>query len=276
MKPPSLLRHLSTYAGIVSNFEHYYKASTYVTSSHRRPANNSRFSARAHRVRATKENPTDRLYNAMARSLHVDPSLRKSLEPRTSVIQQFVGDRFPLDFHQCLAILCGPSSGEIKFTKQRPDGNILEPEETRMGQDRVRKLGQAFFDYQCLHLAIYSDLLYLHTPDSMLRRTQRLLANSTSLVLEFMSLNALDLAVIPYKGLRRNYTPKQALFHRQKIRQQSTEASFYTLLGVLIVKFGSQTIRDEFWDSKVFGSGTGLLKIALNRPGAAHLRNRDH
>lgn len=222
-------------------------------------------------------------------NLH-DPEFQTLLHPRTNHIQSFIGDRFPLLFEELTCTVCGlanmtflparntettasASNSDITESLNPPLNSPSKPLDhvspfarVLVQQDTLREVGKRYFVMQAQASTTFADTSHLATHHRELELSLMVLNNSDGLVCDFMKLNSLYDVVIPYRGVHSagSVPFDQAKEFRAIIRDQTCVGSFYTLLGLLLSKFGSELVREHFWNTRVLDPNTGIIKIATD------------
>lgn len=200
-------------------------------------------------------------YQSVLEELYNNPDFEEILQARTDRVQAFVGKRLPLEFPELLSILCGLSNINIK-TSPLPAGSLFGDVYTQ--QDALRQLGSRFFDFHCANSFMFSDIQYLSSPIEELEQGMAMFNDKERLISELMNSSELSECVIPCRGVHsagliKHRTPG----FRSRIKTKSCVASFYSMLGILVRKFGSDTVLKEFWHPKILHPTQGLLHLAL-------------
>lgn len=228
-------------------------------------------------------------------NLH-EPEFQALMQSRTNHIQNFVGEKFPLLFEELVCTVCGLANMSVLLARSTTSQNLLESlyplvadsaEPDSLGselvnpkvldpgspfarvltqQDTLREVGKRFFVMQAQASTTFADSGHLATHHRELELSLMVLNNSDSLVCDFMKLNSLYDVVVPYRGAHSagGVSGEQAKEFRAIIRDQTCVGSFYTLLGLLLSKFGSVLVREDFWNNRVLDANTGIVKIATD------------
>lgn len=214
-------------------------------------------------------------------NLH-DPEFQDLLRARTSHLQSFLGEEFSLLFEELACTVCGlanmsilPARNEILDDSLAQDSlkTLIPPltlgspfSRVLMQQDTLREVGKRFFVMQAQASTTFADVGHLTTHHRELELSLMVLDNTDGLVCDFMKRNSLYDVVIPYRGAQSagSVPAEQAKEFRTIIRDQTCVGSFYTLLGLLVSKFGSAVVRDGFWNSRVLDPNLGIIKIATD------------
>ncbi|OBA19906.1 hypothetical protein METBIDRAFT_26547, partial [Metschnikowia bicuspidata var. bicuspidata NRRL YB-4993] len=188
------------------------------------------------------------------------PEFEAVLRVRTERVQAFLGSKLPLTFHELLSILCGLSNMNIK-TSPLPTGSLFGDVFTQ--QDALRQLGARFFDFHCANTLVFGDLHYLSCTAEELEQSISIFQDKESLIMKLMNASDLSECVIPYRGVHSaGLIKNRATGFRQRIKSRTCVASFYSMLGILVRKFGSEAVVRDFWNPKMLHPIHGLLRIA--------------
>lgn len=200
----------------------------------------------------------NKLYIRLWARLANEPEYEARLRERASVIQSFIGVALPLLLPESISILCGSSNMDVWISKsqgaQETDNSIL------VSQDRLRQVGRNFFNLQCSVSAIFTDEYHLSSSSVEIEQALLIFSEKDRLVAKFMDRHALSICLINF---RRQRKMKQGI--RRSSRKDDSDRnavnSFYTMLGLLVMKFGSQKVVEYLW-TKIFDSPSGILKLA--------------
>lgn len=194
-----------------------------------------------------------------------DPNFELRLQERVSIVRRFLGDEFPLLLPELIAILCGNSHLEVWVStlttdtpKDKTCNNMFIP------QERLRQLGRSFFDLSCSVSLVFTDQYYLALSQHELEVTLKQYLDRDRLVKTFMTRHSLNIGLVPFRRKPKIKSPER----RNQIKTSDLDinciGSFYTMLGILLVKFGQKKVREDLWQDKIYGSPSGILKIAMD------------
>lgn len=201
-------------------------------------------------------------YHQVLNELRSNPQFENILRVRTEKVQSFLGNKLPLDFPELLSVLCGLANMDIE-TFPLPAGTLFGDVFTQ--QDALRQLGARFFELHCLKSYVFPDIHYLSATSSELEQSMDMFANHERLITKLMDSSELSECVIPYRGVHSAERVRSRTDgFRREIKAKSCVASFHTMLGILVRKFGSDTTLREFWEPKMLHPTQGLLRLALN------------
>lgn len=195
-----------------------------------------------------------RLWMRLANEARYEVGLRE----RAHVIQKFVGDRFPLLLPEAVSILTGYSDMDVWVAAAGERKHMC------VSQERLRQVGRRFFDLNCGVSAIFSGEYFLAMSPAELEQALMIFAEKDVLVARFMECHSLTTCLIPFRR-KRKFCRRDRVQATTADNDANAVGSFYTMLGLLVVKFGAQRVADDFWADKVFGSLSGILKIATER-----------
>lgn len=200
-------------------------------------------------------------YHSVLEELCNSPEFEDVLRGRTERVQAFLGKKLPLEFPELLSILCGLSNMNIK-TSQASAGSLFGDVFTQ--QDALRQLGKRFFELHCSNSFVFSDVQYLSCTAEDLEQSIAMFSDKESLITKLMNSHDLSECVIPYRGVQSaGLIKNRSTEFRELIKTKSCVASFYSMLGLLVRKFGSEFVIKEFWYPKMLHPKQGLLQLAL-------------
>lgn len=191
------------------------------------------------------------------------------LSERSLIIQQFVGDKFPLLLPESMAILCGSSDFDVWVTSVGNSNNTEKfknptQEIVLVSQWRLRQLGREFFSFNCSVCTIFNDDYYLALSIQELHQALLTVEKSDLLVREFMKRHALTKALVPFRLSPKSKNKGRCEAVRNIDDDATIVGSFYTMLGLLVIKFGAARVRDELWLDRIYDSPSGILKIVMD------------
>lgn len=255
-----LLRRLHTVPEAVLSADHYLRAA-WAHRSLPPKVGASEFERHGDRSQTNYTN----VYN----NLGAESPLKSRIQSNAATLQSFLGPLLPLEFPELVAIMCGLSNSSVKVTRAAANGTLSTGSTAFYQQETLRLLGSRFFDMHCTASTVFADLDYLSTSSQELEDAMGILRNNTTLITRFMLLNNLDAVLIPWRGVHSaGLVKEEALELKSKIRDATSKASFFTMVGLLTVKFGSAHVLTKFWDPVVLNSNTGIIKIALDSRGS--------
>lgn len=208
----------------------------------------------------------NKLYMRLWARLANEPAYEERIRERVSVIQGFIGDGFPLLLPEAISVLCGSSDMDVWISKlDGSKGLTSSTNDILVSQDRLRQVGRDFFDLQCSVLAIFTDEYYLSSSSVEIEQALLIFSERDKLVAKFMGRHSLSVCLVPFRRRRKSKQRVLRLSTMTEDRNRNAVSSFYTLLGLLVVKFGSQKVVENLWKDKIFDSPTGILKLATER-----------
>lgn len=197
-----------------------------------------------------------------------DPEFRELLQARTSHLQSFLGKEFSLLFEELACTICGLANMTVEKSPLQVNPESPKSPFSRIfiQQDTLRQVGKSFFIMQTQASTTFADAGHLTTHHRELELSLMIVDDIDGLVCDFMKRNSLYEVVIPFRGAQSagSIPAEQAKEFRAMIRDQTCVGSFYTLLGLLVSKFGASVVRDGFWNSRVLDPNTGIVKIATD------------
>lgn len=213
--------------------------------------------------------------------LDVDKDFESRIAPRTEHIQQFVGDEFPLSLNEKLSILCGLSNFPLIFEQRGKNNvsmtdkisnnstgeqlfpNLIEGEEYTT--EKLRNIGKAIFDLHLGLSTIFADEKYLSLPSDSLEQTMNLFSDDREIIPLFMKRNFIYDCILPYQGTMRCgmiHSSEMNKKRKVKIQDATSIGSFYTMIGLLSVKFNKEDVLKKVVYGKIINGRTGLVSLA--------------
>lgn len=219
--------------------------------------------------------------NRILEVLDLDVDFETSILPRTDKIQKFVGDEFPLTLHEKLSILCGLSNFSLTFQKESKDCEDSEisknPSPQRLfpasdlmhgneyNTEKLRLVGRAIFDLHVGLGTIFINENYLSLPSENLEQTMSLFNDERAIIPLFMKRNYIYDSVFRYRGAMKSgiiCSGKEYEETKLKIQDVTSIGSFYTMIGILAVKFNKEDVLAKVVYGKILNGQTGLINIA--------------
>lgn len=196
-----------------------------------------------------------RLWDRLAEETSYEAKLRE----RALVLQKFVGAEFPLLLAESTSVLTGRSDVDV-WISSMADGNRVE--DIFISHTRLRQIGSQYFELNCSISAVFADEYFLALSAGEIEQALSLFKDKEVLVNEFITRHSLEKCLLPFRG-RRKFRSRDLRIKVNRIdKEENAIGSFYTMLGVLITKFGSKRVTEELWHKKIYGSSSGILKIA--------------
>lgn len=213
--------------------------------------------------------------------LDVDKDFESRIAPRTEHIQQFVGDEFPLSLNEKLSILCGLSNFPLIFEQRGKNNvsktdkisnnstgeqlfpNLIEGEEYTT--EKLRNIGKTIFDLHLGLSTIFADEKYLSLPSDSLEQTMNLFNDDREIIPLFMKRNFIYDCILPYQGTMRCgmiHSSEMNKKRKVKIQDATSIGSFYTMIGLLSVKFNKEDVLKKVVYGKIINGRTGLVSLA--------------
>lgn len=193
-----------------------------------------------------------------------NPQLKKLLESRAHLVQRFLGNSFKLPFDDLLPIICGLANMKIEH-RSSPTGSAFE--KGFVHQSVLREVGKRLFECSLNSATIFTGLSYLSMSQSELEHNLAYFKDYDRLIIEFMRRQLLYDCSIPYRGIQ-DYgllLTTDAELLRVKIKDKTAIGSFFSLLGVLVLRFGTTRVNTEFIHDKVLSGSNGIYSIASSK-----------
>lgn len=190
-----------------------------------------------------------------------DPQLKALLEGRTQHIKRFLGDAFELPFEDLLPVVCGLANMKLKQSSS-PTGSVFD--QGFIHQNVLREIGKRLFLTSLNNRTVFTGLSYLSMSQSELEHNLAYFKNHDRLIIEFMRRQLLYSCLLPYRGIQDygKLLTTEADLLRTKIKNETAVGSFHSLLGILVLRFGSAAVTTNFLHGKVFGGPNGIYSIA--------------
>ncbi|KAF3990130.1 hypothetical protein FT663_01502 [Candidozyma haemuli var. vulneris] len=197
----------------------------------------------------------------LVEQLDRDSQLQKLLESRTVHIQRFLGPSYSLSFDDMLLILCGLANLKLKQVSN-PTGSVFD--RGLIHQDVLRESGKRYFRSTLLSSTIFQDNTYLSTSHSEVQHNLAFFGNQNQLIINFMKRQLLYDCLVPHRGAQVDGTLSRdkANLLRQKIRDNTAIGSFYSMLGILLFRYGNEDIATNLLQDKILGGTNGIYSIA--------------
>lgn len=206
----------------------------------------------------------DQEFHEEVEELKVDPIMER--------IQHFVGDEFPLLTEEKLCISWGLSNIRIYYVPERNIKSRKEikkfphrPAREEFCTEKIRDIGRKVFDLHWKLSTIFSNEHHLSSSSEMLAETSHVVDNNREIIPLFMTANSLYDCVRGYRGAMKGGVIKnfsKYLKVKAEILNSTSIGSFYTLIGILYIKFGQQGLEKVIYP-KIIGGARGITSIAM-------------
>lgn len=192
-----------------------------------------------------------------------NPQLKALLEGRTQHFKRFLGDAFKLPFEDLLPVVCGLANMKIKQASS-PTGSVFD--QGFIHQNVLREIAKRLFLTSLNNGTVFTDLSYLSMSQSELEHNLAYFRNHDRLIIEFMKRQLLYSCLIPYRGIQDygKLLATEANLLRTEIKNETAVGSFHSLLGILVLRFGSTAVTTKFLYDKVLGGPNGIYSIATS------------
>ena len=178
------------------------------------------------------------------------PTFLRSRVRRDLVGRIDLNAKIDKDTTELICIAYGSTNMELKLKN-----NIMET-------DTLRKLGKTRFKMSLFKNTIFIDDRYL-TATPMELSSDLDIFNNEEVIYEFLKLNQLHRhsllnreLLINTKLPRKDYVTK-----RQMLWKQAAIGSFYTMLGIVMVKYRDEKLLDKLIIDKIINGKRGVIKI---------------
>lgn len=219
--------------------------------------------------------------NRILEVLDLDKDFEFKISSRTEHIQQFVGQEFPLSLNEKLSILCGLSNFSLVLEQRGKDDASLSDKissnfsnqglfpEVRAGEEytteKLRSIGKSIFDLHLGLSTLFTDEKYLSLPSESLEQTMDLFNDERKVIPLFMKRNYIYDCILPYQGTTRRgviHSTEKYVEKKKKIQDVTSIGSFYTMIGLLSVKFNMEDVLDNVVYGKIINGQGGLVTLA--------------
>lgn len=198
------------------------------------------------------------------------------IESRTEPIQKFLGHNFPLLPREKLSILCGLTNIELEFLQSLKDRASSESNNSSFDlnhspsvlieTDKLRKIGKSKVDLDLSINTVFISQKYLSTSTAEIDHNLKLFGDYDVIVPEFMRKNLMYSCILPFRGAMRDGTVHSLQEYeatKEAILNKTCMGSFYTILGILYVKFDREMVG-KFVTEKFVNGNLGLVNIAMD------------
>ena len=213
----------------------------------------------------------------LIKKLELDPWYKLFLKPRMQKIRRFVSLNFTLLNRECLAIMCGHSPVDVQLDTHNPQALNQEQAaginsksnttSTTYSSEKLHALGIAVMESYLTLTTLFTDESYLSLLSDDLQPIYDLFCDR-QIIPEFMSRHSLYDCVVPYRGAARSGridTLEGYQAEKTKIMNATSAASFYTLIGLLCVKYDQRQVAQSFILPTVLYGPRGLIQLATEK-----------
>lgn len=182
----------------------------------------------------------------------------KALKRRTDKVDAMLGAKFKILTKEAVSILCGLSEAQVVQDLEGTDLHKVIHE-----TEKYRQIGESVYGLTRDTLLIFGDLQHLSTSSEELEDLLRQFNNDLNVIPQFMKNCLLYDVVITARGVMRPYkcTQEEAEKRAIRLRDHTAIGSFYTMIGLLVVKYGKEKVVEEFLVPKVFNGDNGIINI---------------
>lgn len=211
------------------------------------------------------ESNNPKTYQTVTELLRLDPLYKKHLESRGQKFQDFVAPVTSFLFDELLLVLCGLSNMHLRVPSAGSDENFAT-KFVSVPHELFRLLGKRYFRLNCMLSSTFEGMRHLTASAAELEHSLEMFNEDELLARDFMRANGLLRAVIPYRGAQRlgPFLTPVAWAIRKKVSSETAVGSFFTILGLLLQKLEPAPMQ-EFWDTAIFHSRSGILSLARRR-----------
>lgn len=180
---------------------------------------------------------------------------KKLLDERIARLQEIVGNTFTILAEEAVSVLCGLSNSRV----------TLNSSKTVYEGWQFRKLGEGIYKTTKDSLLIFSDVQYLSTPSEDLEDLLRQISDDKTIIPLFMKGALIHDLVVPFTGAGRLTEETDIKEINEAIRDATSIGSFYTLLGILVLKYGKERVVEEYLVPQVFNGSSGIIQHISQR-----------
>lgn len=186
------------------------------------------------------------------------------LTGRAKKLQNIIGQDYMLLTKEAIVILCGLSESSINFAQHS---------EVFYDSSKLREIGKNIYDITKQTLLIFGDLQHLSASWQELSKALNAVNDDNNNIPQFMKTNLMHDLIIPFRGSTKGYSHlldpeifqnggvNELTIRQQKVKDASSIGSFYTLIGLLVVKYGRERIIESFLVPRVFNGKSGIIEI---------------
>lgn len=185
-----------------------------------------------------------------------DKLLEERIRPRVAKLQQFVGDKMPLLTTELVSILCGSSDFSVIIDGNDSKTSVFESQ-------KLRLLGKLTYNMARDQL-VFGDEQYLSSTLTEVQTSLTALNEDDKIIPLFMRKNLIYNSVIPFMGVMKYGLIKDTNVITEvktRISDLSAIGTFYTMIGVLVVKYGTKNVEEILLGPKVINGNSGVLSI---------------
>lgn len=207
----------------------------------------------------------DQEFREKVEELKVDPIMER--------IQHFVGNNFPLLTEEKLCICWGLSNIRIYYAFERNiEGTGKEikkfpyrPAREEFCTEKIREIGKNVFDLHWKLSTIFANEHHLSSPSEMLAETVHAVDNNRDIIPLFMTANSLYNCIQGFRGAMKGGAINdfnKYLETKSKILNSTSIGSFYTLIGIIYIKFGQLGLEKVIYPKIIQGT-RGITSIVM-------------
>lgn len=185
-----------------------------------------------------------------------DKLLEERIRPRVAKLQQFIGDRMLLLTTELVSILCGSSDFSVIIDGNDSKTSVFESQ-------KLRLLGKLTYNMARDQL-VFGDEQYLSSTLTEVQTSLTALNEDDKIIPLFMRKNLIYNSVIPFMGVMKYGLIKDTNViteAKTRISDLSAIGTFYTMIGVLVVKYGTKHVEELLLGPKVINGNSGVLSI---------------
>lgn len=227
------------------------------------------------------QGPNPQLYGGSGDSQYLDSGQRINelfdnykefasiITNKASAIQTFIGPEFMLLPIELTSVVYGLTDIIVSLEEETSleKGQHVFPRSTaNYHSSTLRAMGKSLFQ---LHLQLsvvfnHSDK-HLTTPSADLATRLMIIDNQAEIICGFMRRHFMYSCIEPFKSAKHDEDPEIMASRYKEIRDATCVGGFYTLLGLLSVKFDKQKVIDDILYGKVLNGPNGIIDIAKKR-----------
>lgn len=188
---------------------------------------------------------------------------------RASAIQTFIGPEFKLLPIELASVVYGLTNVIVSMEEETPleKGQSVFPRSTaNYHSSTLRAMGKSLFQLHLqLSVVFNHSNKHLTTPSDDLATRLNIIDNQAEIICGFMSRHFMYSSIEPFKSVKYDKDPDIMSSRKKEIHDATCVGGFYTLLGLLSVKFKKQKVIDDILYGKVLNGPNGIIDLAKKR-----------
>lgn len=209
-----------------------------------------------------------RLQNLLENSKEFPSMVNK----KAHAIQSFLGPEFSLLPTELACVIYGLSNVRVNIGEepagQNQDPQCVFPESaiTSYDSNSLRKIGKSLFQLHLqLSVVFNNNTKHLTVPSTELAHRLRIVEGQMGLICDFMKRHFMYSCIEPFKAANFDKDHLVLTSRMEDIHDATAVGGFYTLIGLLSVKFDKQKVIDEVLYKKVLNGRNGIVELATKQ-----------